>query len=611
MASFFRTFLLQSFPGCFINSRRCPIQSPPLCPLDVRARPSAFHLNFSSLALATASKIIFSNPIQAPLLFPLINIFPRDLDLGPSQHIAAMGKGKGKSSKRAEKSAIKASKKEAKRVARGSFPSLPFLLSKFPNSLLLQSTKLYTKQNISTESAALNGPPKRTSLKSARKLAQKAKNQSRPVPASSIPADQPKPLLKPPQHAKWPALFKRHLGLIESHIRGLDRVMQSMKSEMEGMSEEMRQESELGVRGNWRRICGMLDRSREVLAQARECGEGILPSQFLRDKKGLGVAGKSYEPLLPKLVERAEKLGYNNWSAEGVNGGGKVDGEGDSEMEDVSSLSSDLDTDSESELSSSSASESSDDSDSGSEDKSKKATVEDEDEKAQENKPEPAVESNPYFVIDTQPMPVRGLKKPPLASIKHNNTNPEQPLNGEPKKSKKSKKAEKAEKEQVVEEPSEAKPEPPKQEPTPTTSSKKSKKRTHDDAPEEKNSKKAKKEKPVNTEPAAPQTYPEPEPAPPKKSKKRSNSSITDSADGKKSKKHKSTEPEAKPEQEVEAEPPAVDFNEVQRKLQAEVEAGEAAAQAARAKKEKKKKRRRSSGDGDALPVEGVKSTLR
>jgi len=92
----------------------------------------------------------------------------------------------------------------------------------------------------------------------------------------------PKPFTKSPQHAKWPALFKKHLGLIESHIRALDRVMQSMKSEMGQMPEKERMEWELGERGNWRVICNMMDQARTVLADARVAAQGIVSFHFRR-----------------------------------------------------------------------------------------------------------------------------------------------------------------------------------------------------------------------------------------------------------------------------------------------------------------------------------------
>lgn len=102
-------------------------------------------------------------------------------------------------------------------------------------------------------------------------------NTNMPGPAAyPIPTGRPKPFTKSPQHAKWPALFKKHLGVIEAHIRWLDRIMQSMKSDMVNMPEQERLEFELGEKGNWRVISAMMDRSREVLAAARLAARGIV-----------------------------------------------------------------------------------------------------------------------------------------------------------------------------------------------------------------------------------------------------------------------------------------------------------------------------------------------
>ncbi|KAH7305710.1 hypothetical protein BKA65DRAFT_415564 [Rhexocercosporidium sp. MPI-PUGE-AT-0058] len=218
----------------------------------------------------------------------------------------------------------------------------------------------------------------------------------------------PKPFTKSPQHAKWPALFKKHLGVIEAHIRSLDRVMQSMKSDMSEMPEKERLEFELGERGNWRVICGMMDRAREVLTSARVAAKGIVPSRHLQDKKGLGVLGTNFEPLGPKLEQKAADIGYDPV------GKGKlgrnpedVDTDGDSEMTD-----------------------SSDDSDAeGSENDGvadnadfinleigseipRFTSVADEPKASEEEKPG-AVEANPYFVVDVKPTPVN-LTQPPL-----------------------------------------------------------------------------------------------------------------------------------------------------------------------------------------------------
>jgi hypothetical protein len=149
-----------------------------------------------------------------------------------------------------------------------------------------REAKLAAKR--ATEVPKIPGAPRPANpVKKAKKLASREKksamNTNPPGPEKyPIPMGRPKPFAKSPQHAKWPALFKKHLGLIESHIRALDRVMQSMKSEMGQMSEKERLEWELGEKGNWRVICEMMDRARGVLADAREAAKGIVCSHFRR-----------------------------------------------------------------------------------------------------------------------------------------------------------------------------------------------------------------------------------------------------------------------------------------------------------------------------------------
>ncbi|TVY89419.1 hypothetical protein LAWI1_G004832, partial [Lachnellula willkommii] len=409
------------------------------------------------------------------------------------------------------------------------------------------------------------------------------------------------PFTKSPQHAKWPALFKKSLGVTEAHIRKLDRVMQSMKSEMVEMGEQERLEWELGSRGNWRRICGMMDRAREILAQEREAAKGILPAKYLRDKKGLGVAGTNFEPLGPKLAERAEALGFNNQEPE--QNGANTDSEGDSEMEDVSSLNSDSDN---SDLSSDSSDlDSSSDSEAEKENQEpvsngRKVSVSvEEEETTSRKKAVPVVEPNPYFVVDTEPMPLRGLEKPSLSSLKKGKKRSED-ADGDAKKSKKAKK------EKVVEETVQSEPEPKAEEPAVQKGEKKSKKRGNDEDGEVKKSKKSKNETVVIAEPeptAAAQSESEPAAEPPKKSKKRSHSDAD--TESKKTKKHKSTTVVEVTEQQAPAS--NVDFAEVQRKLQAEVDAGVAAKEAEKAAEKAKKKRRRSSGEGGDESVKKVR----
>ncbi|KAL2075099.1 hypothetical protein VTL71DRAFT_41 [Oculimacula yallundae] len=222
-----------------------------------------------------------------------------------------------------------------------------------------------------------------------------------PGPANyPLPMGRPKPFTKSPQHAKWPALFKKHLGVIEAHIRSLDRVMQSMKSEMTDLPEKERLEFELGERGNWRVICGMMDRAREVLTSARIAAKGIVPSRHLQDKKGLGVLGTNFEPLGPKLEQKAAEIGYDPV------GKGKlgrnpedVDEDGDSEMSDGSD---------DSEAEGSEDDGVADNADFVKLDVSSKmvsTTAEGNQAPEQDNAPG-AVEPNPYFVVDVEPTPV-------------------------------------------------------------------------------------------------------------------------------------------------------------------------------------------------------------
>jgi hypothetical protein len=83
-------------------------------------------------------------------------------------------------------------------------------------------------------------------------------------------------LLKNLVHAKWPALFKRHIGLIESHVQSLDRIMKSLKTQMSFLPENERLDWELGERGQWRVMCGLMDRARDVLTAARQAARGMV-----------------------------------------------------------------------------------------------------------------------------------------------------------------------------------------------------------------------------------------------------------------------------------------------------------------------------------------------
>lgn len=408
--------------------------------------------------------------------------------------------------------------------------------------------------------------------------------------------------------------------------------MQAMKAEMVLLEDKEREEWELGARGNWRRICGMMDRAREILGAEREAAKGILPTKFLRDKKGLGgVAGTNFEPLGPALKERAERAGYVDVGSGLEENDDKmengVDGDGDSEMEDVGSEGDDLEESSSSDSDSSSSSDSDMDDNSENEQvdakpvkaepvevksNGRKASVSEEEEvttqkkpvpvdvksngrkasvsETEEKKEEPIVEPNSFFYVDTEPMPMRRLKKPSLAELMEQKKRVNDPDYVKPRESKRVK-------QQIIDEmiaSSQPQPELEVEKPV-ENGDKKSKKRDNEGDVEVKKFKKSKKEKTVKSEPEPEPAAPEPasEPEPPKKSKKRSHSDAN--TEIKNTKKHKSTTITATA---TEPEIPAstVDFAEVERKLQAEVNAGEAAKAAEKAKK---KRRRSSEGTGD------------
>ncbi|KAH6680622.1 hypothetical protein B0J14DRAFT_579017 [Halenospora varia] len=284
------------------------------------------------------------------------------------------------------------------------------------------------------------------------------------------------------KHAKWPALLKKHMGVLESHIKALDRVLQNIMQLMEGMPEEERGKWERGEKGKFVVVAGSLDRVRDAYVCAKMVAEGVVESNHLRDKKGLGVKGCEFERLLPGILEKARAAGIRGEGLERISIGRPLRAVGelpddevedeDTEMEDVS----DISVESESESSTTSAGED--------EATSKKASLSDDESTILTRiKPNavPEVEPNPYFVIDSNPTPVNvpaptsRLSKKRTASGEH-----VKPV----KKAKKEKAVNPApESEATIES---------------TKVSKKDKKHSSDDGSEEKPSKKAKKQKTVS-----------------------------------------------------------------------------------------------------------------
>lgn len=159
-----------------------------------------------------------------------------------------MGKGKGKKSRKGD---LK-KKKE---------PKIKALASTKPPNPVKIANKLAAKKKREARIAEL------------KEAIAKDPSLLKPFPT---PMQRTEPFMKNPNAAKWPHLFKRQLGLIEMHIDSLSRIMDAMKNDGATMSEKDKLDWELGERGNWRAICGMMDRARLVLSQTKEAAQGVV-----------------------------------------------------------------------------------------------------------------------------------------------------------------------------------------------------------------------------------------------------------------------------------------------------------------------------------------------
>jgi len=163
----------------------------------------------------------------------------------PPAPLLTMGKGKGKKGKREPRSAA------------NKIPQAAKVRAPRPVNPVKKAKKLLSKE----KKEAKYNPPLGADMETIEQLAHDR-------------------VMRNLVHAKWPALFKKHMGVVESHIKALDRVMSSMKTQMDQMSKKERMEWELGERGNWRVLCEMMDRARQVLADTKKSAEGIVSSRL-------------------------------------------------------------------------------------------------------------------------------------------------------------------------------------------------------------------------------------------------------------------------------------------------------------------------------------------
>ncbi|EHK99377.1 hypothetical protein M7I_4781 [Glarea lozoyensis 74030] len=139
-----------------------------------------------------------------------------------------MGKGKAKPKANAEKTAIHTAKKEAKRAAREA-------------SGVKRPHKTAKSHGISVNDLQIKTPP------------------SGAAEALS--------------HVKWPSLFKKHIGVLESHVKHLERVQQSVKDFMLGLPDVERDAWERGEKGHLKIIVGCVERAKETVKNAKEANK--------------------------------------------------------------------------------------------------------------------------------------------------------------------------------------------------------------------------------------------------------------------------------------------------------------------------------------------------
>ena len=64
--------------------------------------------------------------------------------------------------------------------------------------------------------------------------------------------------------------------MIETHLKHCEQFRQHWRAEINKMDGEMKEKWETGEVGNWVRLLEMMERTREILAQAREANAWIV-----------------------------------------------------------------------------------------------------------------------------------------------------------------------------------------------------------------------------------------------------------------------------------------------------------------------------------------------
>jgi hypothetical protein len=92
----------------------------------------------------------------------------------------------------------------------------------------------------------------------------------------------PKPKPQNPGYQKWMALFKREITMIETHLKHSERFRQHWRDQIDNMEDpEEKSKWESGELGNFKRLLTMMERTKEILVQAREMSAWIVRALHL------------------------------------------------------------------------------------------------------------------------------------------------------------------------------------------------------------------------------------------------------------------------------------------------------------------------------------------
>lgn len=87
---------------------------------------------------------------------------------------------------------------------------------------------------------------------------------------------------KNPLWGKWPARFKKHMDILESHIQILNQLIHSMKNEPDCPNLVNQLDWKLGERDSYRMLFKMMDTAKEIIVHARIAAKGTVSCRSMK-----------------------------------------------------------------------------------------------------------------------------------------------------------------------------------------------------------------------------------------------------------------------------------------------------------------------------------------